>query len=278
VPGISGIEEITPPRDRPSRLNIRRIEPAGENAEPSRFELKNDFLVPLHFSCTSNLTGSERNAALLGIRDALVASGQDRRIVVTNPAVLEQNPHLTADAHIQAALRRQPIDRDLGFGKQVDLQGVLNALHQTETQRPPQWNIMVVDHDLTAPVGNGEYLNFAFGVTVPTEHVSVQSVTRLMEAIPPGELRDAAIRRVLRHETGHLFGLPSYRRESNPRGNVEENLGLHCTNPCTMRQGLSVPAWVNLTVQEHNAGIHFCSDCQNDLARVRDTYKPLPRR
>jgi predicted Zn-dependent protease len=122
---------------------------------------------------------------------------------------------------------------------------------------------------LTAKVGNN-YLNFAFGATDPSEFVSVQSITRLMAEVPEGPLRNEMIRRVLRHEVGHMLGLPS-----SGRGNTEENLGPHCTNMCTMRQGLSAPEWAQHTIEEFNNGVHFCEGCQNDLAETRQRYRPL---
>lgn len=60
------------------------------------------------------------------------------------------------------------------------------------------------------------------------------------------------IQRLLRHEVGHMFGLP------NRRYNIDQSLGAHCTsNVCTMRQGLSIEEWANLTVSAEGQGTHF---------------------
>jgi predicted Zn-dependent protease len=62
------------------------------------------------------------------------------------------------------------------------------------------------------------------------------------------ELNDRAryecIKTEIMHELGHVFGLIPDARTLN----VEYSLGKHCSNTCTMRQGLRVPDdWINIT-------------------------------
>ncbi len=65
------------------------------------------------------------------------------------------------------------------------------------------------------------------------------------------------------HEIGHMFGLILSTRTQC----VDESLGLHCTNKCIMRQGLSVPHdWLVFTEDRLN-GFSFCDLCTRDLKR-----------
>jgi predicted Zn-dependent protease len=172
--------------------------------------------------------------------------------------------------YVEEAYRKQPLRRDVGYGPQIDVEEVERLFTDDPLQEEPHWKVMVTGVDLNARAGD-DYINFVYGATDVRFPSSVQSVRRFMEEIPEGVLRDAVIRRLLRHEVGHMFGLPL--REEN----TVEMLGPHCTNPCTMRQGMSMPEWANLTVEEHNNGIHFCEDCTADLDATRSLYRPLPQ-
>jgi len=64
------------------------------------------------------------------------------------------------------------------------------------------------------------------------------------------------------HEIGHVFGIPNNNRKTN----VENNIGLHCTNECVMRQGLCVPDdWIEMTNDRLESGKPLCDECTNDL-------------
>ncbi len=69
------------------------------------------------------------------------------------------------------------------------------------------------------------------------------------------------IKTVSIHEFGHACGLiPSSRINM-----VEESLGKHCINPCTMQQGLRVPDdWIKISNDRKDNGT-FCRLCENDL-------------
>lgn len=64
------------------------------------------------------------------------------------------------------------------------------------------------------------------------------------------------------HELGHVFGLiPQDRAED-----VDYSLGKHCTNVCTMRQGLRVPIdWIIYSGERVTSGRAFCNRCTQDL-------------
>jgi len=246
-------------------MEIIRVRHDPEKAR--RAELRRDYLVPLYVMWSSDVPQPEAQAALHGVIDAVNASGQRREIVALGSRRWSEGAFSSADWYVQEAARRQREVRNLGHGRQINVNNLTHQLYEEPWQENPHWEVAIVNTDLYA-----DGTNFVFGVTQPDFAASVQSVRRLIDSVPAGELRAAMVRRLLRHEVGHMFGLPSWNRR-----NTEEKLGTHCTNVCTMRQGMSIPEWAQLTQQETRNNVHFCGDCHNDLARVRDRFKPLPQ-
>ncbi|MBA3724637.1 MAG: hypothetical protein H0W89_07190 [Candidatus Levybacteria bacterium] len=253
------------------RFIIRPVDNDRNTELQRRAELRRNYLVPIYFMHTSDVPRREARAALLGVADALRATGQERQVVNFGSQQFGQGAYSSPNWYIEEAFRRQPLRRSAGYGPQIDVHEVGRLFTDEPFQEKPHWEVMVVNQDLNAKGRDGNYINFVFGATDTMFPSSVQSVTRLMAEVPEGDLRDAMVRRLLRHEVGHMFGLPT-----TGRRNTEEKLGAHCTNPCTMRQGMSIPEWADLTVTEHNNGIHFCGDCTGDLAASRSRYRPLP--
>lgn len=235
--------------------------------ETRRDELRRDYLVPLYVTWTSDVPQPEAQAALNGVTDAVKAAGQRRDIVVLGARPWSQGAYSSPDWYAREAERRQREVRNLGHGRQINVNNLTRLFYEEPWQQNPHWEVAIVNTDLYA-----DGTNFVFGITQPDFAASIQSVRRLIDSIPTGELRTAMVRRLLRHEVGHMFGLPGYNRS-----NTEEKLGRHCTNVCTMRQGISIPEWAQLTQQEVRNNVHFCGDCQNYLSRVRNRYKPLPQ-
>lgn len=231
-----------------------------------RAQLRSDYLVPLYVMWSSDVPHLEAQAALNGVIDTVNASGQKRKVVVFGSRQWSEGEFSSADWYVDEAKRRQLDRRDLGFGSQINTHNLINLFYEEPWQSHPHWEVLIVNTDLYA-----DGTNFVFGSTQPDFPASVQSVTRLGRNIPDNQLRMAMIRRLLRHEVGHMFDLPS-----NNRKNTEIKLGNHCTNLCTMRQGMSISEWAQQTQQEIKYNIHFCEDCRTDLDRGRNRFKPLP--
>lgn len=235
-----------------------------------RQELRSNYLVPIYFMNTKDVPQAEAQAALQGVTDALFASGQNRKIVNLGSQSFGQGEYLNPEWYVDDTLRKQELRKNAGYGQQLVASSVMQHFYREPWQEQPHWEVFVINRDLT-DWGGKEWLNFVFGSTNTGFPASVQSITRLTAEIPAGDLRNAMIRRLLRHETGHMFGLPR-----KNRSNTEQKLGTHCVNVCTMRQGMSIPEWAKLTTEESKKGVHFCNDCKNDLDQVRNKYKPLP--
>jgi len=235
-----------------------------------RQELRSNYLVPIYFMHTKNVPSAEAQAALAGVTDALLASGQNRKIVNFGSQAFGQGPYLNPEWYVEETLKKQKLQKVAGYGQQLIANNVMQHFYQEPWQKQPHWEVFVLNRDLTA-WGRDGLLNYIFGLTNSEFAASIQSITRIMSEIPTEDLRKAMIRRLLRHEVGHMFKLP----HSN-RPNIEIKLGLHCTNICTMRQGMSITEWAKQTIEEAKRGIHFCEDCQRDLAQERNRFNPLP--
>lgn len=251
------------------RIITVRPDPEGHR----RWNLRSNYLVPIYVMWTSDVPQGEALAGLQGVYDTVQASGQRRDVVVLGLQRFGTGDYSSPDWYIeQAYCVNQRLRRDAGFGPQIDVSQVMQLFYKEPWQVNPHWEVFIVNHDLNDTDRNGNYLNFVFGSTNPEFAASVQSITRLMASVPNEPLRLAMIRRLLRHEVGHMFGLP------NRRYNVEQSLGAHCaSNVCTMRQGLSIEEWATLTQAEERNRVHFCNDCTADLGRVRDRFRPLPQ-
>ncbi|MBI4066112.1 hypothetical protein HY411_00185 [Candidatus Gottesmanbacteria bacterium] len=76
----------------------------GHGEALRRAEIRNHYLVPLYVSWTSDVPTPEAEAALQGVREALTASGQDRKIVAYGASPWGQGEYSSSDWYIQQAL------------------------------------------------------------------------------------------------------------------------------------------------------------------------------
>ncbi len=224
----------------------------------SQQEVRSNQLVPLYVSWTSDVPIFEAGAALEGVHDVVIASKQAREVYTFGSQQFGQGEYSSPDWYVEKALSNQHLRRDAGYGSQVVPRFIISLFHQEPWQSQPHWEVFILNRDLNAgEPGN----NFVFGETDTSFPASVQSIRRLMVEVSDPSLRALMVRRLLRHEVGHMFGLTSR------NFSVEEKLGKHCTNVCTMRQGLSVQEWTAQAKEEERIGVHFCGDCQHELNR-----------
>lgn len=129
-----------------------------------------------------------------------------------------------------------------------------NEPFQEET---PHIDVMFTSVDLNT---NSFHLNFCFGLT--NGRFTAQSVFRYRNL--PKNDRVLAIKTVLQHELGHVFGMAFDPR----RTNTEEKLGNHCTNfGCIMRQGMNTTEWVNHAREARKMGRLYCPQCLADARK-----------
>ena len=142
--------------------------------------------------------------------------------------------------------------------RQINADSLLKLMYnEPYQQNDPHVDALFTSADLTSKELK---LNFCFGLT--NGRFTVQSVFRY-RSLPKYD-RKLAIKTVLQHELGHVFGMAW---DPN-RPNTEEKLGNHCTNRgCIMRQGMNTTEWVNLAREARKMGRLYCPQCLADARK-----------
>lgn len=110
-------------------------------------------------------------------------------------------------------------------------------------------------------------VDWVFGAARVKNRVTVQSMFRYRNLTEEEKLR--CIRRTLRHELGHNFGMAA---DLN-RVNTEDHTGPHCTAPgCSMRQAGTLQKLLELSAEEKRVGTYFCKDCISDMNKTFDQF------
>lgn len=161
----------------------------------------------------------------------------------------------SADWYVRFARRiyREELGRT-----QLDAGSILTLLENEPWQEQnPHIDLFFTSYDL-----NMRGMNFCFGMTRGRNTVlSVYRFRKLCE-----DDREIAIKTLVWHELGHIFGLASDLSRSNTR----DCCGPHCTNDgCAMCQGVSVKEWVMHAREVKKYGMIYCSQCMDDLRRAR---------
>jgi predicted Zn-dependent protease/L-ascorbate metabolism protein UlaG (beta-lactamase superfamily) len=103
---------------------------------------------------------------------------------------------------------------------------------------------------------------WCFGLAGISSRVTVQSICRYGQLTAEEKL--LCVRRTLRHELGHTFGMAA---DPN-RPHTEDHFGRHCTVPgCSMRQTGTLRELLQLAREEEQSGSYFCPGCLADLRR-----------
>lgn len=210
---------------------------------------------------TRGVSKAEVSTVQSGVSDVL-------KYVTRDFSVDLMGPTCAAEVWAENCLRQ----KDAGFGPQVDADCVLNRqippslvnYARSIGQEPSDvscLSVVCVDFDITV----GEE-NFLFGGS-QAGIGSVLSVARLRGST----IADKVLRRLARHEFGHALGLIPDARSTNVRGKI----GLHCTNVCTMRQGMNLQKFEALTIEEERADILFCRECADYLRNGLADFKVI---
>ncbi len=255
-------------------------------------ELLRSINAPIHIFWTSDVPSHEADMAIEGVQQAVDALGGKRQVKIIGSKLITSEPFGSPDWYRDAALHNQDFQNNGHYGPQIDVGEIMNLFAIDPWQRNPSVgphiNVFIVNHDLTdytdrqtplwrlvppnhplrTQAGPHNRLNFVYGSSYQ-DFASIQSVRRLLTEEPVGVIRDEMLRRLFRHELGHVFGVPISTRTAH----VESRLGLHCTNMCSMRQGESFQDWKQDTIQEMENGITYCSDCLHDFAIRKTSYK-----
>jgi predicted Zn-dependent protease len=150
------------------------------------------------------------------------------------------------------------LDKGLKAGRkgQINVDEILNILGNEIIVLPLKdiyYKILILKTDMYS-----DETNFVIGLA--QEGIgSVISINRFLKLDYQTQIE--CIKTETIHELGHVFGLIPDSRTIM----VEESLGKHCKNHCTMRQGLNVPTdWIEISKDRLNYGT-FCDICREDL-------------
>lgn len=211
-------------------------------------------MLPIYVMYDSGLDELERDA----ISDAI----QKIKVMVTGleirnygSAAWSTGAYSSADWYIQHA---EIVHGNYG-GMQLNADSLIDLVAGEPWRvNDPHIDIIVTSYDITA-LDDGKQLNFVLGLADFGKGVSIQSVFRFRGC---SDLeRFLAIETLIWHELGHILGMAADPR----RPHTEEKLGRHCTNyGCVMRQGMSVPEWIEHARDAWQAGQIYCPECISD--------------
>lgn len=208
-------------------------------------------MLPIYVSYDSKITDFEQKAIIEGLKE-ISSVFPGREVVVFGSMAWSEGDYSSADWYVARA--KKVMHR--GRGLQLDAASLLGLMTNEPWQRTKAHiDVFFTSYDLTAPG-----LNFCFGMT--SGRLTVQSVARYR--VLPAADRYLAIKSVVQHELGHVYGLAGDLR----RPNTEQNLGPHCTNyGCIMRQSLTLELWVQHAREARAMGRIYCPSCLADARR-----------
>jgi hypothetical protein len=137
---------------------------------------------------------------------------------------------------------------------QLNANMILNLFVVEPWQRVPHYDLAILSSDIYSRDNN-----FVIGLASPLLG-AVVSINRFLNLNEP--MRSRCIQTELYHELGHVFDIIPPVRKTN----IQESLGVHCVNICSMRQGLVVPNdWVTITQDRLRTENVFCPECKKGL-------------
>lgn len=138
--------------------------------------------------------------------------------------------------------------------------------HEPWQRQDPHLDLALLDHDLTdfpAPLARLRPDRYSLGTSFPGA-MAVMSCYRVRR-LADEQTRELAMARLVRHNLGHVLGVPQFTRRQHV-----QRLGLesHCTRRCVMRHAATVKELARLALEEGEMGWPFCEQCTQDLHSV----------
>jgi predicted Zn-dependent protease len=216
---------------------------------------------------TSGVSDSERQAVEAGLQIALAVIAPVARPTTERIEGIEGRQRQC----MRITSQPEPLGHliDLGSFWQEVSSGLMHfALQRGRTlSECSAAAILVVDADLQTSQGWLFGATEAIDSSVQSVQLSVLSVARSRQLRTESE-RSSFLARLARHEFGHAIGLVPLDR----RTHVVHKIGLHCTNVCSMRQGMSLGEFASLAQEEDSLGVVYCAECLEGLG-IKDVSK-----
>lgn len=236
--------EVKTTQTKPQQKTVKQI--TSSNASVSKSVDK----PRIYLFCDSSLTSEDRSLVTKVISEVCTLFPMCEVINMDTSPGAESN-RKSADTFLQGTFNKNG---------QADGAIIIRKLQNAYNSLPNATAVVL----LTAKdlFSSSLKLSWCFGTANYQKHVSVHSVFRYQSLTKEEKLR--CIRRTLRHELGHIFGLANDLRRSN----TENYHGHHCTAPgCSMRQTGTLRELLQYSAEEERVGTFFCKDCISDLNR-----------
>lgn len=204
--------------------------------------------LPIYICCDHSLTASERIAIRMGVAEVSKIFG--------GPTIVNYSMQSwLGNGRISG---QTIIDRADIINEKINASAVMRDLqNENRKLKEPGMIVLFTGKDITLPG-----MSYCFGAANHSRHTAVLSVARF-RTLTDVE-RSRCIRRTLRHELGHAFGMAA----DPKRSNTEDRFGRHCTNPgCSMRQTPTLRALLRTAAEEEDHSCCFCPQCMEDLRR-----------
>lgn len=201
----------------------------------------------------------EAKAVFKGLSQVMIAAGTPAHMKVHNFSVWKNADWLDGKGYLT---EWNSVDWYIAYTQQWSRKdqlhgGTLLRLLYSEPwqEAEPHYDIVVTSHDLY-----DDDCHFCIGLAIQGFGTVIS--TARFRGLDTQDAYSCIVTETM-HEVGHVFGLVPENRINN----VNQSLGLHCTNRCIMRQGLKVPHdWQAITA-DRLQGHGFCEECSRDLKR-----------
>ena len=179
------------------------------------------------------------------------------------PALVPDKPYWGTQWYIDASY-------DAQLGRVIAPKFLELVRHEPWQRQNPHLDLALLDQDLTdfpAPLARLRPDRYSLCTSFPGS-MAVMSVHRVRR-LADEQTRALAIARLVRHNLGHVLGVPRLTRTDHVK-----RLGLesHCTDTCVMRHAATVEELARFSVEEAEMGWPFCPLCVRDLHTVLVRY------
>lgn len=192
-----------------------------------------------HLLISRRIQTGESRAVIQGFQDTLFAATGEH----WSPSYVIPNLPVAATERIDTAWLSRCSEKWMG---QINVEDMIFKAKKFYDY--PSWQKIIIV--LNNPISREEdSLINLFGTAEIGGRIGVVTVNKFRKFIPYGRLRLDMIRRLARHESGHMFGLD------------------HCKNICTMKFSPNVNASKDVTQKQEERKIIFCPDCMLKLSQ-----------
>lgn len=213
---------------------------------------------PVYLMYTPDITKEEKNLAIETLEEILDIAEVGKQMRIFNLGVWRMKeyrdskgkliPYRSVDWYVDDCF--DPERRQVCANRSL-----IRVAHDLVDAKLPHYDVILTAKDLYT-----KNVNFIVGLA--EEGIGTIISVNRFRGILGRRIQSEAKKQELYHEVGHVFGLPNEKRGYA----LTRSLGTHCTNKCSLRQGLSVPKdWILFAYDRMKTGKIYCDACVRDL-------------